>query len=262
LDCDVYLPRGFGKFVDANKLKARFDSGDWTFLVPFAGGTGLNVSFKLPDLKAVLPLSRLYLSAQNILAIEASIAKAQPLDFSIAFNDQLLGRGRIEPLPAISPSLVTWAQTLEHAWNVARYFAVEGTVEISVQSLARQNAQLVLTSDYIMPDPRRLKISTWIASADVKADAAWCVPLPTMIELGRYKVQIAAGLLGRLEPTGNEQNGMREYEFFSDSICRCFEEILTSTDGPGKSFDKLTAIVTEHHNESTNILHVEFAPQC
>ena len=141
-----------------------------------------------------------HLSAQTILAIEASIAKASPFDLSISYNNQHLGRGRIDPLQTVSPSLVKWAQMIESAWIVARHFSIEGKVEISAESLTQQNMALVLTSDYVMPEPRRLKISTWLNSPDLKTDAIWCVPFPTTVKLGKYKIQFAAGLLGNYSP--------------------------------------------------------------
>jgi hypothetical protein len=258
LDCEVYLPKAFGKFVDPSKLKARFDSGDWTFLVPFAGGSAVTAKFKLPDLETVLPLSRLDLSAQTILALEASTVKATPLDLSISYNNQRLGYGRIDALQGVSPSLIKWAQMIECAWIVARHFSIEAKVEVNAGGLARQYMKLVLSSDYVMPQPRRLKVSTWLNSPDLKTDAAWCVPLPTTVELGRYKVQFAAALLGKIQPSGNKQNDMWEYNFFADSVCKCFEEILTSADGPGKSFEELRTIASEHHKNDNEILYVEF----
>jgi hypothetical protein len=259
LDCDVYLPKGFGKLVNPSKLKARFDSGDWTFLVPFAGGSAVTMTFKLPDVKTTFSLSRLHLSAQTILALQASVSKSSPLDFSISYNNnQRLGSGRIDGLRPVSPSIIEWAQMIDGAWIVARHFSIEAKVEVSAETLARQNMKLVLTSNYVTPDPRQLKISTWVNSANLETDASWCVPLPTTLELGRYNVQFTAALLGRIELTGNEQEGMWQYDFFAESICRCFEEVLTHADGSGKSFEELRNIAVEHHKNDNNVLHVEF----
>lgn len=258
LDCDVYLPKAFGRFVRSVKLKARFDAGDWNFLVPFAGGDAVDVSFNLPDTKTVFPLSRLYLSARIILAMDMSIAKASPLDFSIFYNNQRLGTGQINPMQTISPALVKWAETIESAWLIAQHFSIEGKVQTAAADLARQNTKIILSSDYLMPEPRRLKVTTWLNSPDIKTDALWCVPLPTMVDLGGYKVQFAAGLLGKLESTGNSQNEMWQYDFYAASVCRCSEDVSSLGEGKEKSLCELTAIVTEHHKHDREILHVEF----
>jgi len=259
LDCDVYLPRSFGKFVDSSKLRARFDAGYLTFVVPLGNSSSTRMNFKLPRLKEQAPLRKLYESACVFLAIQAALDDSASIKLSVSCEDKNLRHGELQLTSNIPPSLIKWAHLIENAWVVARHFDIESKVRVSVQSLGQQNLELFLAKSYLVSDPQWFKICSWLEDDERFPEEKCCIPRPAVVNIGEYKIQVAGGFIGDLRFNGNRRENQYQYEVVTNSTCKCFERILYPGDGPGESYEELTGHVSAHHEHEMRIAYVKFA---
>src|SRR5262249_34906088 len=154
---------------------------------------------------------------------------------SVSYKGKNFGRGDLQFTSKLSPSLIEWANLVDNAWIAMRHFEIEDKVQASVECLARQNLGLLLLKRYMVPDPRWFKLSFWLEHSEPVPEEKCCIPLPVMVKIGDYKIQVAAGFIGNMRFNGNRQENQCQYEVVTNSVCKCFERILYPGDGPGES---------------------------
>jgi hypothetical protein len=127
--------------------------------------------------------------------------------------------------------------------------------------MAQQNLGLLLAKSYVMSDPRWFKVSFWLEHTEPVPEERCCIPLPVMVNIGDYQIQVAAGFIGNMRFNGNKKENQCQYEVVTNRACKCFERILYPGDGPGESYEELKGRVSAHHEHEMRIVYVEFGPR-
>ena len=257
LECAVHLPRSVARFVQRSKLRARFVSGDWTFVVPLSHGAEGGMSFKVPDASKALPLARLHASAQMLLAMQSSIEAATPLSFAAFCAGKRFGHGAIS-VSGLSASVIEWARAVDDAWALARYFSIETIVEEPPGGLARQRGALALARACVGLDSRRFKVTFRPGDEPPDPGSSYCVPFALTVGLGSYRIQLSAGLIGRVGLVRASTAQDDEYEIVSERFCTCFKQVLAPGEEAEMSVDDLRRYTADHHEDEVGILFVDF----
>lgn len=206
LDCQVYIPAGFGRFIPKEKIRARFSHRLMEFIIPLEGeGQQFNFSIKLPENDESVTIKDFNDLSRLVLLISEARANSHELLLSANFQNAKVRTGKIAASD-ISPAIINWAKLVDYAWLVARHFEMEDSLSISSHELLSIEGPLLALAGIIDPQRRDFRLTFWLNEANVEQGEKCGIPMVAMTKLGQKIVGIAATLFGMINLTG-ERNG-------------------------------------------------------
>lgn len=257
LDCDVFVPKAFGKFVSPEKLVAKLVSGEWVFMVPLSANRAVSITYHPFQDSEECDLSVLWQSAQLILMMEDAFQSQMGLDLSMSIEGNKISSGKLEVSSPMPPPLLRWANIVHDAWILAQHFGVEQRVKSAVGRLARDEVRIKIAKSFVMTCSVRLKLSFWTDKNWRPRQARCCVAAPFELRLGSYVIQLAIALFGEPKPTQDIDNGSVQVDFLVDQALVCYEQIYDPGEENGKTHAELRGIVEEQYKDELDVIYME-----
>ena len=219
LACQVFVPSAFGHLLPKEKIRARFSHRFVECIVSLFGKqreVSLNMKFPEPNDRVLI--RELHGLSALVLLIGEANERSNKITLSTKLNNERVGSGEIKIDQKLSPTAIKWANLVERAWTIARYFEMDSDLSLSAHDLSQHEGPMLTMSGFLDYQRRDFKLTFWTHESSSLQGMECCIPVVAMTNLGEKIVGMAAGLIGTINLTGEKKEDEIQCEVVTNDV--------------------------------------------
>lgn len=217
IDCEVYIPKGFGFELEDKYKKAIFKTEYMDFTFSSFYKDGLTLSLRWPAADKTVSLKSIYNITQCVMLIRSAIDQRKEIGIQVWLDKELIVKDSLSFTHTLDPYLEVCSILSFHTWVIAKYFDIQDDVIIKLNELFSQKTLLPIVALAFQHQLSDVNITYWSDIDAIRTKACYIKVIE--IRMGTYVILVCLAIIGSPEIIRLvSENNVAQLQMKSESI--------------------------------------------